>query len=147
MKQLRPKTILAIGLPCSLLFNLFVSMLFFYFVRATLENWLVVGFALGMSAWLFGSIPIFGAVALIRYRIGKFDVKRHQIKEAKICCGRTFVATVTAVIAAALFSSLFFVDPVILGVGYVWVVWFGVTLILIIGINIVIRLFSKGQVA
>ena len=147
MKQLRPKQYLRLAFRARCCSILFVSMLFFYFVRATLENWLVVGFALGMSAWLFGSIPIFGAVALIRYRIGKFDVKRHQIKEAKICCGRTFVATVTAVIAAALFSSLFFVDPVILGVGYVWVVWFGVTLILIIGLNIVIRLFSKGQVA
>ena len=53
MKQLQPKTILAIGLPCSLLFNLFVSMLFFYIVSATLENWLIVGFAMGerMAVW------------------------------------------------------------------------------------------------
>ena len=145
MKQLQPKTILAIGLPCSLLFNLFVSMLFFYIVSATLENWLIVGFAVGGSAWLLGSIPVFWAMALIRSRIGKFDVKRHQIKEAKVCWGLAFVATIAAIIGAPLLLSWFFTNPVFLGA--VWIIWFGVTLILIIGLNIVIRLFSTGQVA
>ena len=84
-------------------------------------------------------------MALIRSRIGKFDVKTQQIKEAKVCWGLAFVATTAAIIGAPLLLSWFFDNPVFLGV--VWIIWFGVTLILIIGLNIVIRLFSTGQVA
>ena len=84
-------------------------------------------------------------MALIRSRIGKFDVKTRQIKEAKVCWGLAFVATIAAIIGAPLLLSWFFDNPVFLGV--VWIIWFGVTLILIIGLNIVIRIFSTGQVA
>ena len=46
MKQLQPETILVIGLPCSLLLNLFVSMLIFYITGAALEAKLGVAIAL-----------------------------------------------------------------------------------------------------
>ena len=63
------------------------------------------------SAWLFGSIRVFGAMALIRSRIGKFDVKTQQIKEAKVCWGLAFVATIAAIIGAPLLLSWFFDNP------------------------------------
>jgi len=90
------------------------------------------------------SVPVFGVMAFIRSRIGRFDTKRHQVKEAKSCLRDIFVTTVAVVFCAVWLMSYLFINSTIINIGLVWTTGFGATLILIIGLNVLIRLFSTG---
>ena len=146
MTQVQPRTILAIGLPCSLLVNLLVAVPCVCFYGSGLGNAWFFGLIFGVVAWLFVSVPVLGAMALIRSCIGKFDVKRHQVKEAMFCWVKSVLVSVPAVFATMMLLNFFSCNSAVLEVGFIWALGGWVTLIFITGLNVVIRFFSKEPV-
>lgn len=136
MKQMQPKTILAIGLPGSFVINHFVSGLVFYvFSPAT---WHVSSLVFSVSTWLLLSVPIIGGMSLIRSRIRFSYSKPQKLRAATNCllfC--ILLAIVGCGIAYTMNANL--IDLPIFGSISLFAGMIGALLSVFTGINIAVR--------
>ena len=94
MKQLQPRTILALGLPCSLLVNLIVGISVYPLIEPELPGWQISVAVLAGAVWALIGIPVFVGMAFIRNRIGRPSKKHQKIRTAVNCCGLSLVLAV-----------------------------------------------------
>lgn len=145
MKQLEPKTILAIGLPGSLLANIFIAGLIFSVFGPEAPDWRIATGILAGSVWLVLSVPIFAGMALIRNRIGQFNNQHQKIVAAIKCCILCFVIAVLAIGGGYRFREQLTYELPIVGTVSFLIGSICVALVVFTCINILIRFFTRDQ--
>ena len=146
MKQLRPRTILAIGLPLSLLLNICVVSLVFWsspFIGIGETDWWGLAVALAGSVWILLSVPTLVGMAVIRGRIGKSGVRQRKIRAAIRCCGACLAVTVLGACVGYMARSQEIFNLPILAIVSVFVGAIGATLALLTGVNMLVRSFTN----
>ncbi len=145
MKQLKPKTILAIGLPGSLLANVFITGLIFWSFNFEILDWRIATAILAGSGWLLLSVPIFVGMAFIRHRIGQSNNKQQKIVAAfKYCC-LCFVVAALGIGGGFYFRDQLTYQLPIAGAVSFLVGTICVALAVFVCVNILIRCFSRIQ--
>ena len=143
MRQLQPKTILAVGLSCSLLLNTIVAGLVFSFTDPLFADPVVATAILSLSVWLLLNVPITLGMALVRSRIGKRVGKHAKIKTAIICCLSWLTFAMCLLAAAYLTMDYWTFDREFVGVALVLAAVVSLLLVIITFINIIVRCLSK----
>lgn len=144
MRQLRPRTILIIGLPGSLLVNASIAVLVFLICEGQLRDWWVHATVLSASAWLLLSVPTLIGMAVIRGQIGQLDKRQQKIRAAIRCCSVCFAITVLGLGGGYLVRALMIFDLPILTIVSILVGTIGGALMVLTGVNILVRSFTNG---
>ena len=144
MRQLKPRTILVIGLPGSLLVNASIAALVFLISEGQLRDWWVHAAILSTSVWLLLSVPILIGMAVIRGQIGQLDKRQRKIRAAIRCCSVCFAITVLGLGGGYLVRALMIFDLPILTIVSILVGTIGGALMVLTGVNILVRSFTNG---
>ena len=139
MKQLRPRTILAVGLPVSLLLS--VAMPAFVFCsNPSFQDWPMGPTVIAGSVWLFVCVPILLGMAFIRYRIGKLHQKQLKIEAAIDYSTLCFTVAAAATGGAYLTQDLWIYGWPAIALAQILAGTICAALFIVTGINIVIRM-------
>jgi len=143
MRQLEPKTILAVGLSCSLLLNTIVAGLVFSFKIPLFADPIVATAILSLSVWLLLNVPITLGMALVGSRIGKRVGKYAKIKTAIICCLSWLAFAICLLAAAYLTMDYWIIDREFVGVALIFAAVVSLLLVIITFVNVVVRCLAK----
>ena len=143
MKQLRPKTILAYGLPSSLILNSMMVSLVVSILNEDYLNWKIIASIAGLS-WLAFGVPTLVGMALIRKRIGRFDKKHQKIRAATYCCFCCGVVGVIGIVVGSMYFdpnsfTITLVGAIALLIGVI-----GTLLVILTAVNMLIRFCTGG---
>ena len=143
MKQLRPKTILAVGIVGSLVLNLIAAASVFSLRGVDISDWKVIGIIAG-TVWIFLGVPTFIGMAAIRYRIDRSKERHQKVKTAITCC-----TSCCAIAVAGILTWYLNGEPQAAPLPFVKMASFLVTAIasclaILTGINMLIRTITNG---
>ena len=147
MKQLRPRTILAIGVPGSLLINMCAAGVILS--RSDYlgpEEWKYATAILSTSGWLLMNVPIYIGMAWIRRGIGRSTEKHLKMRTAFRYCLLFITLSLLATGGCYLARDHLAFELPILGFVLFLIAINSVALAVLTGLNIIIRTYTNGWI-
>ena len=145
MKQLRPRTILAIGVPGSLLINTCAAgVVLSHSNHLEPQEWKYATAILAISGWLLLNIPIFVGMAWVRRGIGRSTEKYLKLRTAFRYCFIFITLTVVATTGCYLARDHLVFDLPILRSVLFLIAINSVALAVVTCLNMLIRTYTDG---